>query len=120
MFEEEVVQSVKIFNFIGKLYVTVITFNEQNQVPIHAEQSCGFPGRALTDAFAFEQGAFVPGSFSCSLTAKVVLCLEMQPSHSEMCNFGPMTPSLQPVLKPGALAFLWRYNTLRKSIHSYF
>lgn len=70
MFEENIVQSVKNVTLIGKLYVTVITFNEQRQAPIYVEQSCGFPGRELTDALAFEHSAFGPGPFSCSLTAK--------------------------------------------------
>lgn len=70
MFEETVVQSVKILSLIRKLYVTVITSNEQNHVPIHEEQSCGFPGRALTDALAVEHGALVPGSLFYSFTAK--------------------------------------------------
>lgn len=70
MLEETVVQSVEILSLIRKLYVTVITSNEQNHAPIHEEQSCGFPARALTDALAFEHSALVPGLLSYSFTAK--------------------------------------------------
>lgn len=70
MLEETVVQSVKIFSLIRKLYVTVITSNGQKHTPIREEQSCGFPGRVLTDALAFEENALVPGSLSYSFTAK--------------------------------------------------
>lgn len=51
MFEKNVVQSVKNFTLTGKLYVIVLTFNERRQaLLIHAEPSCGFPGRAFTEA----------------------------------------------------------------------
>lgn len=70
MFVEMVVQSVKIFSLIRNLYVTVITSNGQKHAPIREEQSCGFPGRALTNALAFEESALVPGSLSYSFTAK--------------------------------------------------
>lgn len=114
MFEEMVVQSVKIFSLIRKLYVTVITSNGQKHAPVREEQSCGFPGRALTDALAFEESALVQDRFPTASQQKVVLCLQMQPSPSQIGDFGSMIPFLPPVLKPGALAFLWRYNTLRK------
>lgn len=52
--------------------------------------------------------------FPTASQQKVVLCLQMQPSPSQIGDFGSMIPFLPPVLKPGALAFLWRYNTLRK------
>lgn len=50
--------------------------------------------------------------FPIASQQKVVLCLQMQPSPSQIGNFGSMTPFLPPVLKPGALALLWRYKCL--------
>lgn len=110
----------EIFSLIRKLYVAVIPSNGQKHAPIHEEQSCGFPGRALTDALVFEESALFRDRFPTASQQKAVLCLQMQPSPSQIGNFASVIPFLPPVLKPGALAFLWRYNMLRKSIHSYF